>query len=376
MTAPLRTSQEKQEFEEYIKALFRETSEADLLNKIGDLRVPQPYRIRNKVLYSREEPALIFQKLASKGRIQKISENSNVYIYSKTVGRNLPREVSVAFYISSFDVHDISARVQSLIAICKRDQWKLARRLVKSLYPKLVPILLSQHELIHCVRKLNQRTEEIIHVKAISGKESITELDGKKIKSVREWTNEELDRAIETIQDRSQKITSIEIEFFPSIAGYPHVRPSATCKIQNDGEIEVSGSYRTVHDAVVKQVAQIGEGKLGFYSKRGLREARYTPRPLAINYSKPIFSDIKIVRDFVKVLTSYPHSMHAVEHGNPYAHLKITDFFDGSSFDIWATLPNQIAMIPGLKATEAAFERLIHYVFDVFREGEVTDYGS
>jgi hypothetical protein len=68
--------------------------------------------------------------------------------------------------------------------------------------------------------------------------------------------------------------------------------------------------------------------------------------------------------------------MRAVMHGNPHAHVHMTDLFDGSSFDVWAVSPQRVVLIPGLKASEAAFERFIHYIFDVFREGQIATYGK
>lgn len=89
---------------------------------------------------------------------------------------------------------------------------------------------------------------------------------------------------------------------------------------------------------------------------------------------QPVFEKLDTVQNFVHILSKYPNSMHAVVHGNPYAHVKLTDIFDGSSFDIWAISPSRIALMPGLKATEAAFERLVHYIFDKFREGQIANY--
>ena len=53
---------------------------------------------------------------------------------------------------------------------------------------------------------------------------------------------------------------------------------------------------------------------------------------------------------------------------------KAKEALDGSSFEVWAISSNQLALIPGLKASEAAFERLTDYVFEKFREGKVRDY--
>jgi hypothetical protein len=66
--------------------------------------------------------------------------------------------------------------------------------------------------------------------------------------------------------------------------------------------------------------------------------------------------------------------MHAVAHGNPYAHLAMTDLLDGSSFDVWAVPPDRIALVPGIKASEGAFGRLVNYIFDSFGEGSIATY--
>ena len=75
---------------------------------------------------------------------------------------------------------------------------------------------------------------------------------------------------------------------------------------------------------------------------RGLREVKYKPRPLAINFTQPIFDDLEAVRGFVQLLSKFPCPMHAVEHGNPYAHVKITDLYDYSAFEVWAIPPARI----------------------------------
>lgn len=169
-------------------------------------------------------------------------------------------------------------------------------------------------------------------------------------------------------------LTSIDLDFFPRFDGHVHVVPKVSCKIRKEGEIEVTGSLRLAFDTVVEEVARVGLKKLRFFSRRGLREANYEPHPLAIKYRGDLFEDVTNVRSLVTLLAKYPHSMHAVQHGNPYAHVKLTDTSDFSSFEVWAVPPSRVVLLPGLKASEAAFERLVHYIFDGFREGAVANY--
>src|SRR6185437_12973062 len=111
--------------------------------------------------------------------------------------------------------------------------------------------------------------------------------------------------------------------------------------------------------------------KFQTYSRRGLKENNYIAAPLCIQYAEPVFDRVQEVRRLVQVLSHYPHSMHAVKHGNPYAFVQLSDVYDGSAFDIWALSPTRITVVPKLKATEAAVSRLIQFIFERFREGRV-----
>ncbi|HDI52397.1 MAG TPA: hypothetical protein ENF45_07175 [Bacteroidetes bacterium] len=371
----LSTPQEEREFEVFIEALFKQDNPIKVQKELHSLNVPAPYRLRIKVLYSSVSVRDAVDRLVEKGKLQSFNTESGTYLFQTMIGKRKPIEVRLPFFIESFEQQDLHKNVQAIIAICKTNQWNVLRRLFKNSYPKVVPILLPQAELIQSARRLKMVTGHSVNVRALSAKESFNGEKGTFKKSVRVWTDEELERALHSIQDRRQIITSIDIEFFPVIGGQTHVRPTAICKIRKNGEIEVTGSYKLAFDAVAKQIAEVGERKLRFFAGRGLRLSQYKPRPLAINFIQPVFQKTDSIRRFVQILSKYPKSMHAVEHGNPYAHVKLTDIYDGSSFDVWAISPSRIALMPGLKASEAAFERLVDYIFDQFREGQIADYG-
>ncbi len=375
MAAAIRTNREEREFQSYVRALLSTGTNRDVLKALLELEVPRPYRVRAKVVYSPASPINVFRHLQEKERIKALSDSADSFVRSEVVGRIAPTKVSVPFFVASFEEDDaISQRVQVVISVCKSDQWKVLQRFIRSNYPKLVPILLSQGELVTGAKNLRRQSGHEVRVKTFSAKEALAGSEGKSRKSVREWTDEQLDEALRGIKERGQALTSLELEFFPRVGEYAHVVPRATCKIRKTGEIEVTGSLRVAFDAVAKEIARVGERKLLHFAGRGLREAKYKPRPLAINFTQPIFDDLEAVRGFVQLLSKFPRSMHAVEHGNPYAHVKITDLYDYSAFEVWAIPPARVALLPGLKASEAAFERLVHHIFDGFKEGQVAEY--
>jgi hypothetical protein len=212
-----------------------------------------------------------------------------------------------------------------------------------------------------------------LRVREISLRETFSTAEGDRTKSVREWTFEDWERAIGHVSARRQIIRSVSLAFHRQVGSEIDVVPAAHCRVTKNGEIELTGRYHLIWDTVIAHIAEAGYKKLAFYAKRGLRENSYTPRPLTISYSAPVFDDVIEVRRLVAALSTYPHSMHIVTHGNPYAHVQVADTYDGSSFEVWAVAPERITLVPRLKSTEAAVDRLIHYIFENFREGSVDE---
>jgi hypothetical protein len=375
MAVAITTSREEQQLQSYLGALLTTGSNDEVLSSLLNLKTESPYRVRAKVVYAPSSPIDVFRQLESDNEITALCSSADSFAYSEIVGRVSPTRVQVPFFVASFGENEgISERVQAVISVCKSDQWTVLLRLIKRQYPGLVPILLSQAELVTGAKNLRQVSGHQVRVKTFSAKKRLGKGSEKAKKSVREWTDEDLDEALRGIQEQRQALTSLEVALFPKIGGHAHVVPTTTCKIRSSGEIEVTGDLRLAFEAVAKEVARVGERKLQDFAGRGLRDAGYKPRPLAINFSQPIFENLETVRGFVQLLAKYPRSMHAIEHGNPYAHVKITDLYDYSAFEVWAIPPARVALLPGLKASEAAFERLVHHIFDGFKEGQVAEY--
>ncbi|MGA2465749.1 MAG: hypothetical protein ABSH06_15535 [Thermodesulfobacteriota bacterium] len=372
MKAETLSFSEQRDFDVYIQALLTSGTNDEIFQKLVDLEVPPPFRIRIKVLYANTSPVEVAEMLVNRQLLTRTASGSHTYAYEIESNEQKSKRLQLPFLFKSFD--DIGPKLSAAISVCKTDHWQKLRRFFKRQYPSLVPVLLSQSELIKAADALKQFSNHEVRVKAFSAQETIRGTTKKKRKSVREWTDEELDEALSSIQERHQYLTSIDVDFFPKVGEFTHVRPKVSCKLRKDAEIEVTGSLKIAFDVVVSQIARIGEKKLQFFGRRGLRESQYSPRPLAIDFLRHLFVETKNVRSLVHILRKYPHSMHSVAHGNPYANLRITDLFDDSSFDVWAIPPERMILIPGLKASEAAFERLIQYIFETFREGKLITY--
>ena len=59
----------------------------------------------------------------------------------------------------------------------------------------------------------------------------------------------------------------------------------------------------------------------------------------------------------------------AVLHENPYVHISLIDFFDGSAYDIFATSRKAVTIVPQVGASPFSLNRLCNHIFENFREG-------
>jgi len=93
--------------------------------------------------------------------------------------------------------------------------------------------------------------------------------------------------------------------------------------------------------------------------------------PVDIDFGQAAFQDREDNLTFLASLDSMPRSGIAVLHENPYVHVSLIDFTDGSSFDIFATTSHAITIIPQVEASPFAFNRLCNHIFENFHEGKI-----
>jgi hypothetical protein len=99
-------------------------------------------------------------------------------------------------------------------------------------------------------------------------------------------------------------------------------------------------------------------------------------KPLAISFPAGQFDDVGENAKFIRAMRTLKTASVSVLHGNPYIHLAVIDYFDGSTFDVWVLDPNSIIVVPQMYGSVGAIKRLVNHVFDTYAEGEVSEYAG
>jgi len=249
------------------------------------------------------------------------------------------------------------------------------RKLVRKLYPEAMPVFFKQSEIREALLFLEQSLGEKFQIK-VSDATMKSEKRKGDFNTERGWADElSIDESFDIASERGFWFSSLKFLIKKRTSETGRFRTVASGRLHKYGEVHFEWFYNEITSYLVAKLENFAAERLSLFEKRGIKERNYKVGfPLEISYSGDIFSDIQEVRRFGEVISKYPNSSKAVFHGNPYYHASVADFLDGSSFEIWVLSPRRTIIVPQVKSTTQALERLISYVFYEFKEGTVSEY--
>ena len=135
--------------------------------------------------------------------------------------------------------------------------------------------------------------------------------------------------------------------------------------------------YNEVSDFFIRPACKTLFENMEMFRHRSRRDNEsLSARPIAIGFDYDQFADPEENTRFIRVMRNFDKAAISVLHGNPYIHITISDYFDGSNFDLWMVSPNMIAIVPQMKGSVASIKRLVSYIFDSYAEGKIMDYSE
>ena len=221
--------------------------------------------------------------------------------------------------------------------------------------------------------------EEKIHVSRYSSRGWVKNGNmRKRIESEVKWTDKPFRDVFKEIAEGEEWLKSID--FFTigkpaenAILSGGYLRNKF--KIYRDSRFQVSTHYRMFFDRVIEGILNRASFYFQLFNMRErIREENFKPKPIVIQYDVDIFKDKSENRRLIEVLKTTSHTSVSVYHGNPYLHASYVDYQDGSSYDIWVLSNDRIIIVPQMRSTPAALEKLGEAIFTGFREGTIKDF--
>jgi len=211
--------------------------------------------------------------------------------------------------------------------------------------------------------KINSR--RVIYKKIIkTPKES--ERKFKKITDIA-YTEEEFLKSFDSAISNNEFIDKIEFELgrkeLLTLTGY----------LSREGIFKFGGNFSVFLNSIIKEyIKNLGKEKNNFLEENISKIFDGQTKSFKIQFEYPIFKNIEKNREFIDSLDSMNKSLMVVHHGNPYLHLSVLDYLDGSSYDLLSFNKDSIKVLSKDKSSISSATRLINHIFENFSEGSLT----
>jgi hypothetical protein len=211
-------------------------------------------------------------------------------------------------------------------------------------------------------------------LKAASRRWVIAAGEPRRMGSRLDWEVMSVEEAFREAREEGKWFTSIKFELLRTGRQGKNVATGMVSSIHRHGYLQANAPFPELFSSLAVSLVEIGRETLIRLSNRSrLESPNFVVRPLAIEYDADIFKDPSRNKDLIRAATKIPRFGFSVLHGNPYLHISLTDFTDGSSYEIMVVEPRRIFLVPQLRATPASLDRLLSHLFAEFPEGNVVD---
>ena len=191
----------------------------------------------------------------------------------------------------------------------------------------------------------------------------------RKIMPMVSWPDMTLSEAFQWIEEHNGWFHSLEFEVMS------HERALAAIGVTRQGIVKADALFARAYEAFTIPVCKTIHANLKLFSQRArLERPDLSALPLVIDFERDQFRDVEENRRLIEAMQLLEGASVSVLHGNPYVHLSILDYHDGSAFDLWVLDRHRLILVPQLKASVPAIKRLINHIFDDYAEGRLLDY--
>jgi len=295
------------------------------------------------------------------------SDISQFRIHRK-LGRKFPRSLEGEFLVAPTEYADTFLLVWIEPARFWHD---VMAPFVDGLYPTLVRPFYTQPEM-HQFLKNVQNAGRSVRILRLSSRERLR-LPGsrKRYASDLRWTDIDIESAFKGAHQLNMWFKSIAFELVRHVEERL-VSEDIKATISKNGYVNCTRSFSLFFRSIVEPMVRIGHDRLTFFGNRDRRATSFAgPRPVKIRYDTDIFNTAEQTKKLLEAMKRFKHGTCSVLHANPYLHVSVVDNYDNSSADVWVLAKSEILIVPQIKTSDAALERVVNHIFEHFREGTI-----
>lgn len=185
----------------------------------------------------------------------------------------------------------------------------------------------------------------------------------------RRWTKKPIDEIFELAHEQNAWITDIAVDYRLPRRGMGR----GYLSVGRWGEFRLRHYARDAFDLIESTCEMAYERYHFLHNRARTRETQYRSRPFVIDFTFPALNSVDDIKRLHGAVTTLPNTASVVLHGNPFYHVAVTDYADGSMFEVVSFSPTYLAVIPQGRATVRSLTALCSAVFSNFREGALKE---
>jgi hypothetical protein len=166
-----------------------------------------------------------------------------------------------------------------------------------------------------------------------------------------------------------------EVEEFASVRTLTvHVGDLLSLHLRRQaGATFYGGSFGLFEEVVLSALVAAASSRRSLLTGRERRTHERVDRAIAVEMPSGMFGNPESVSALLDALSEQRGVGIAVLHRNPYLHVAVTDYLDGSNFDAFVTVDDRVLIYPGYRASVGALTRLTEHLAERFAAREVAD---
>lgn len=146
-----------------------------------------------------------------------------------------------------------------------------------------------------------------------------------------------------------------------------HVEDQINVHIRRmSGATFYSGEFPTFERIVMARLADAAARRRDLMKDRQRQLDQPPKAPIELVLPTAVFNNAEDTGMLIREIGSSTSLGHAVLHRNPYLHLAVVDYRDGSNFDVFVTRADSIEVYPGFRASAGALTRLAQQLSERF----------
>jgi hypothetical protein len=241
------------------------------------------------------------------------------------------------------------------------------RPFIKSFYPVIIFTFIKSKNLKDLSEQFKLRNE-ISEIKINRASHILRKEDERSFPALT-WPNTSLDEAFNWAHENNGWFKSLKFE------AIRNNKMISSIFIDRHGIVRANLNFEMVYKSFIQPICKYIDSNFKQFKNRDRRSNEdLVAKPLVVEYDSEIFKNVDENIIFINAISRLDNASVSKLHGNPYIHLSIIDYLDGSTFDLWVLNNKEIILVPQMRGTMASIKRILNHIFDTFAEGEIKDY--